>query len=285
MLSIELRSGFHIATYPAGATFGPRRLRDYEFVWIMEGNAVYRHNDVVVETPQDAIVLCRPPATDAFRWDTLRRTRHAYFHFLLDGTLPEEWPASNEWPLVRPAQNHPSGDLLRAVFQHLVAWSESGDTAQMRFLALSLLAGYVTGQTHSGERTEASLPKPVADAMAFIARRLDEDPTVKLPLCEIASVACVTPEYLCRLFKTAIGRTPAETVRLARLDRALTLLARTNYSIGQIATLTGFESPFHFSRRFAEVYGRSPRALRRAIAEGTYTPMTRLLGTTNRDFS
>jgi AraC family transcriptional regulator len=275
MLDITLHSGFNVATYPAGATFGPRRLRDWEFVWLIEGDAVYRWNDVTVDAPQGSVVLCRPEATDSFLWDPVRRTRHAYFHFLPIGPLPAEWPAPHDWPLVRYPTD--DSDLLHSLFRHLIAWNERGDPVQMRLLTLSLLAGYVTGQTVSTDVVEPSLPDPVSRVMAYIVRRLDEDPTEKLPLFELATVACVTPEYLCRLFKSATGRTPAETVRLTRLDRALTLLARTNYSVGEIAHLCGFESPFHFSRRFAEVYGRSPRDIRRAIAEGTYTPRTRLL--------
>lgn len=275
MLDIELHSGFQVATYPAGATFGPRRLRDWEFVWMIEGNALYRWNDVTVEAPEGSLVLCRPEATDAFRWDTARRTRHAYFHFALTDSLPADWPVPDDWPLVRPLANE--GDLMRLLFRHLIAWNQRGDPTQMRLLALSLLAAFVTGQTVSTEVVESSLPEPVARVLSFIAHRLDEDATAKLPLSELAHIACVTPEYLCRLFHATTGRTPAETVRLARLDRALTLLARTNYNISEIAHLCGFESPFHFSRRFAEVYGRSPRDIRRAIAEGTYTPMTRLL--------
>ena len=68
-----------------------------------------------------------------------------------------------------------------------------------------------------------------------------------------------------------------ETVRLARLDRAATLLARSNYSIGEIAAMCGFASPFHFSRRFKESYGEPPRALRDRVRAGAVSPEPRLL--------
>jgi transcriptional regulator GlxA family with amidase domain len=41
--------------------------------------------------------------------------------------------------------------------------------------------------------------------------------------------------------------------------------------------LCGFASQFHFSRRFKEAYGRSPRMLRREIAAGAVPPVPKLL--------
>ena len=138
-------------------------------------------------------------------------------------------------------------------------------------MALSLLAAFVTGESGSGSLRDVSaprLPEPVERALAFIASQLDTEPGAPLPLSDIAASAFVTPEHLCRLFKTATGTSPSETVRLARLDRAVTLLCRSNFTVAEIATLCGFASPFHFSRRFKHTFGKSPRALREAVASG-----------------
>jgi AraC-like DNA-binding protein len=270
---LEPRGPFAVAAYPAGATFGPRRLRDWEFVWMIEGDAEYRRDDAVADAPAGSVVLCRPNATDFFRWDPRRRTRHGYFHFDLRGDLPPDWPPADDWPLVRvPADG--DADLLRPLFRALLATpAGTGDPTQTRLLALSLLAAFATGRDAGGggvDRPEH--PEPVARGLAFIALRLDESPEAGIPLAEIARAACVTPEHLIRLFKRATGRTPAETVRLARLERAAVLLARTNYGVAEVARLCGFESPFHFSRLFRRAYGQSPTEMRRAVAAGGAVP-------------
>ena len=82
---------------------------------------------------------------------------------------------------------------------------------------------------------------------------------------------------LCRVFTESIGRSPMETVRLARLDRAMDLIARSNYSVGQIAELCGFASAFHFSRRFKDAFGQSPKALRTAIRNGAAPPTSKMM--------
>ena len=274
-MNVTPTTPFLVAAYPAGATFGPRRLRDFELVWLLEGNAVYTRNEQVADAPEGAFVLCRPDATDAFRWDTRRRTRHAFFHFLLTGDLPGTWPALDTWPLVRTPANET--DLLCTLFRHLLTWNRRGDIVQTQFLVDALLAAFVTGQSAATDVRRPDLPGPVARALAHIAATLDADPAAKLPLADLADAACVAPEYLCRLFTRTTGHSPAATVRRARLDRAVTLLTRTNYSITEIAAMTGFESPFHFSRCVKALYNHAPRDLRHAANEGTFTPMTHLL--------
>lgn len=272
-------SAFQVASYPAGATFGPRHLRNWEFVWIIEGDVRYRRGDQEMDAPEGSVVLCRPGAVDFFRWDPTRRTRHAYFHFEATGSFPEDWGPVNTWPSVRLPEQE--GDLLRSLFTHLLALGQDGDSLQLRLLMAGLLTAFTTGRYLSGGAAAVghtrSLPDAVVRAMAHLSRRLDEDPASRVTLGDLAEAAFVTPEYLCRLFRTATDRSPMETVRLARLDRAAVLLARTNYGVAEVATLCGFESPFHFSRAFRKAFGRSPRELRQAVAEGAYIPSTRLL--------
>lgn len=83
--------------------------------------------------------------------------------------------------------------------------------------------------------------------------------------------------HLFRAFRAELGASPAEAQRLLRLDRAAVLLARSNLQVQEIAEATGFASPFHFSRAFRKIYGRSPRAFRAAIAAGAPLPPIRLV--------
>lgn len=273
---IVLSRSFGVATYPAGASFGPRRLRDWEFVWIIHGDASYRRGNISVAAPQDSIVLCRPGATDAFTWDATRRTRHAFFHFQLKH-YPQNWAAQNSWPLVRAPL---PDDVSIPLFQFLLAWLERDDEtskAQCQNAAALLLSSFVTGQSSTSPVPHEALPDTVERALEYLRARLEADAAAPIVLKDLARAAFVSPEHLCRVFKESSGRSPLETVRLARLDRAASLLARTNYSIAEISKLCGFASPFHFSRKFKEAYGQSPRELRADVRAGSTPPTPRLL--------
>ncbi len=257
-----------VATYLPGATFGPRRMRDWEFVWMIEGDAQYRWNSVEVEAPEGSIVLCRPNGVDHFQWDKNRRTRHAFFHFDIL-SIPASWPPVVSWPFVRKPRD---GDILRALFRYLLTPGRKQE-APWRIAVTQMLAAFVHGEYDSGDVPRESLPAPVDAALRHIQRRLDGDPASHISLAELARAAKVTPEHLCRLFRTTTGLSPAATVRMARLDRAVVLLARSNHLIGEIAEMCGFGSQFHFSRRFTQAFGCSPTTMRKRINAGETPPL------------
>lgn len=266
---------YGFSTYPPGASYGPRRMREYEFVWIIDGDVEYRWGELVTATPAPSLVLCRPEAVDFFRFDPDLRTQYAYFHFDVL-SYPNDWPPMDEWPLARPLGD---GDILPPLIRHLLAWADRGNARQVELTMLHILTAYVTGQTASGELPRQLLPEAVERAYTYIHERLDSDPAARLDLGELARVAGVNREYLCRLFKASTGRSPVETARLARLDRAALLLSRSNYSVSEIAALYGYSSPFHFSQRFKTEFGQSPRDLRAGLEAGATPPASRLVRT------
>jgi AraC family transcriptional regulator len=282
-LSFTLPTNHGVATYPPGAAFGPRVMRDFEFVWIIEGDVEYRWGGITVPCPQGSIVLCRPGVTDFFRWDPHRKTRHGFYHFNIT-RIPRDWPKMNDWPLVRAAGQ--GGDILAPMFRYLLTWIGRGSEDLLRLSMAHLLTSFVLGEAAAMEVPPDPLPAPVERAEQLIRDRLDDDPAAVISLTDLADVALVTPEHLCRLFKSSIGRTPVRTVALARLDRAMTLVSRSNYSLKEIARMCGYSSEFHLSRRVKQEYGQSPRAVRQQIENGETPPLPRLLktvriGTTN----
>jgi transcriptional regulator GlxA family with amidase domain len=69
-----------------------------------------------------------------------------------------------------------------------------------------------------------------------------------------------------RLFRKHLGRTPAQYYLELRLERARHLLFQTTMPIMNVAFATGFVSASHFSTCYRQLYGRTPRAERAAIA-------------------
>jgi AraC family transcriptional regulator len=259
-----------LATYPPGATFGPRVLADYEFVWLEEGNAVWECDGTIHQIPAGTLLLARPGMRDSFIWDRERFTRHGYLHFRVTrrGGLPPE----HTWPFTRPLGE---GDIVRPLFRHL-AWLsvQSGPDASilcqgaMRQILLLFISG-ACGTVNPGASDES----PIIDrVMRYVRGRWSNGVLLQPPLTELARAGAVSRGHLVRTFREHLGATPAEALRLLRLDRAAVLLARSNLRVQQVADQTGFESAFHFSRAFRRIYGCSPRAFRERMAAGHPLP-------------
>lgn len=256
-----------VAAYPPGATFGPRLLPNYAFVWIMEGDAVAHFNDERLPAPAGTILLAHPGLTDRYEWAERGRTVHAFFHFQFDPP-PPPWPAPATWPL---AQLAPADDVLRPLFRYVLATLSQPEPLRTTLLTPCvdlLVRSFVTNKLKLGTEPRTKLPAAVENALSFIRDVAQRDPAPAITLGELARAAHVSPEHLCRLFRRSLNAGPLECLRRARLERAATLVGRSNLTFKEIAATTGFANPFHFSVAFKTVYGVSPRAYRTAIGAG-----------------
>jgi AraC-like DNA-binding protein len=247
-----------VAAYPPGATFGPRELADYELVWMMEGNAQYILNGSVMSAPEGSFILCLPGCVDAFRWDTKRHTRHGFCHFYFD-IISSDVPHSSTWPTIRYGSDLA---VLEPSFNHLLTLDGIRDRSRLESTITFILTEFILGPQGQNSPT-SSLPDSVNRVIKYVKGRLDIEPDAKITLDDMANIAYCSKEHLCRQFTSSVGISPAEYVRRAKLSSAATMLLRSNYSIAEIALLFGFSNPSHFTKRFAEQYGESPKQYRK----------------------
>ncbi|HTL53791.1 MAG TPA: AraC family transcriptional regulator [Planctomycetota bacterium] len=263
------------ATLPPGSTFGPRKLKDYEFLWVLEGRIRVKLDDWTSELEPGSVVLARDGMIDYYDWDPERQTRCVYLHFYF-APVDVLDPPPNEWPKVR---HLPDGDVIRPLIQH-VMWMldarRTGGREQLHQAMRLLMMAYIAGDVHTRAETARELPEPVHRVFQFAQARFARDELASPTLSQLAEAAGVSEGYLCRLFRQAVGYGPLTALRLMRVDRAATILAESNLKVQEVAALTGFENPFHFSRCFKEAFNVSPRAYRQKQREGKVVPQTRL---------
>lgn len=93
---------------------------------------------------------------------------------------------------------------------------------------------------------------------------IHDNPGGDLSLDQLADVAAMSRFHWHRVFRALTGETCAQTVRRMRLHRAATALVQTRTRVDEIAASVGYPNPVSFARAFAEAYGQSPSAFRRA---------------------
>ena len=125
-------------------------------------------------------------------------------------------------------------------------------------------------------RSHSSRSKPVRLAtpdgipgwrMRRLIEYIEEHLEGDLSLEAMAAEAEVSPLYLARAFKTAIGQSPHQYVLGRRLERAKELLRNTDTPIVEVALAAGFSSQSHLSNWFVRLVGVSPAAYRRQTSK------------------
>jgi LacI family transcriptional regulator len=127
------------------------------------------------------------------------------------------------------------------------------------------------------ERTQVVIPPKGVLVASSTDHLATEDPIVAKTVALIREYACngltvediaskvgVGRRMLERRFRKAIGRGVDEQIRKIRVERAIELLERSDFTISEIAEHCGFSDVFYFSKVFKKTTTRSPREYRQA---------------------
>ena len=276
-------ASFGQAIYPPRGHWGPAIQRGYQVVLAMSGSIELQAEGRTYQIPAGHTVLCEPYRKELFIFSPTSETQSLWctvtpsliptdlqtrlkgsgcvipisktLHGLIDlglHLINSPQVETSRHSLIESGQPH---SLIKGV-------SRNAELDQLTHqLGLSVLQCFLADRSLEQTRRE---PPPVEKARHFI----HENFAKAFALPELARFAGVTPNHLIKLFRTHAGMTPMEYLWQVRIDRGTALLQETGLSISEIAYQTGFRNPFHFSRRFTERYGRSPREFRRAQSPG-----------------
>ncbi len=128
-----------------------------------------------------------------------------------------------------------------------------------------MMAVHLARSHSSRSRPVRLLPtKPLAGwkmrrVIEYIEDNLDGD----LSLQAMAAEVDISPLYLARAFKSAVGQSPHQYVLARRIERAKELLRNTDLPVVDVALSSGFSSQSHLSHWFIRQVGVSPAVYRR----------------------
>ncbi|GAE94371.1 transcriptional regulator [Gracilibacillus boraciitolerans JCM 21714] len=103
-------------------------------------------------------------------------------------------------------------------------------------------------------QTEENLPVAIAKAMTYIEKNYAKD----LTLDDIIQVAGLSKYHFTRLFAKTLNETPIQYVTKIRMQHALDLLQRSDYTIEEIARSVGYSSSNYFSKVFKNLLNQTP---------------------------
>ena len=119
----------------------------------------------------------------------------------------------------------------------------------------------------SASAEPSSLSAPMA-WLGHAQQLLQTDVGRDLPLADVAAAVHLSYETFRKGFREATGTTPAHYRAVRRIEAAKALLRYTpNITNREIAETLGFADEFHFSRRFTQLAGITPRLFRQQLGK------------------
>jgi len=154
------------------------------------------------------------------------------------------------WPLVEAIQNESDiGDLVAPLVQD----------ALLEEFFWRLVRALPTEALH-----EQFLSFTAVSALPIRLLRLFQTHIAEnLSVADMARRLHMSQSALAHTCKAILGAPPARLFLQCRMDYARRLLATSCLSVKQVAGRVGFDDPYHFSRTFKKIIGRSPSESRR----------------------
>jgi AraC family transcriptional regulator len=115
----------------------------------------------------------------------------------------------------------------------------------------------------SDERTGGLVAWQVRRLIVFIEARLDQP----IHLQELGAVSKLSTAYFSRAFKRTFRDTPHSYIVRKRLERAESLMLRSDLSLSDIALRCGFTDQAHLCKLFRRHHSQTPAAWRRERTE------------------
>jgi AraC-like DNA-binding protein len=97
--------------------------------------------------------------------------------------------------------------------------------------------------------------------MAYIDKHLNE----KVKVSRLAELMHLSTSHFYRQFKDAFQTSPLHYIQTRRLKKAQYLLATTDMTISEIASVLGYDNAYPFIRFFKTMYGSSPGKYKKTI--------------------
>lgn len=160
--------------------------------------------------------------------------------------------------------DHQLLDLGMAIYDGLYSWAQHlyqkkhAQTGAVEQMLLDVFTKYL--QDNKGKKAPAwakELKEMIQDQM---------DTNMTLSLQQASDELEINPAYLSREFSKYFDDLSfGDYIRKLRIEKAITLIETTRYSLTEIAYLTGFSDQSHFNRIFKKQTGQNPSLYKKSI--------------------
>ena len=162
----------------------------------------------------------------------------------------------------------PDSSIVYALFEQAANAMKSNNLTErihLKTCLLSLISEYISLVHPDGVFVEKT-DNRIDQILRYINSNLDKP----LSVTDLAVQFHLHPTHFIRFFKEKTGQTPANYIRIRRLETAKILLESTDLYISAIMEKVGFSDESQFSKQFKKYYSLSPRNYREYFRKTLY---------------
>lgn len=260
---------YRLKKRPMLPTYWKKGRRDYQILYVASGKAHFWFNGIEEIVDSGHMVLYKPKEVQKYVYYVEDHPEVFWIHFtgydiknileyhgisldqhvFYSGTLPEYKMSFRK--IIRELQQCEYGyeDYIASLFNNILL--------------------LVSRQQQNGENYTVTIPEEIEMAVSYF----NENYNTKISVAQYAESLHISTNWFIRNFKQHMKISPAQYLLSLRMVNAQSLLENTDYSVGEIAEIVGYDNQLYFSRVFKKEYGISPAQYRKRAENQSAAPM------------
>lgn len=142
-------------------------------------------------------------------------------------------------------------------------WRQRTNQTTVNYMRVMEVIGWIMKELHR----DGSVGRDphIHPGVQKVIQMITDHPGKHFKVEELAKAAGFGLTYFRSMFERATGLPPSRYMEKIKIEEAALQMIETERRIFEIANSVGFTDPYHFSRVFKRVMGKSPRAYREAL--------------------
>ena len=263
-LSIVSCGTYRLLSVKELPTLRPRGRLDYQLIYIASGigHFYFRKNEDETIIPAGTFVLFRPREYQKYIYYGSEHTEVFWIHF--SGTNVKNYlrkiGITDDMHIIKTGTSM----IYPEIFTNIVNEIQQKNTGYEQMIEAyfkQLLILISRNHALECDVTNSFIRHEVELAKQYFSEHYSEEINIE----NYSFSRGMSISWFIRNFKKVTNTTPLQYILLQRIANAQILLESTDYSIGEISRIVGYENQLYFSRLFTKQKGMSPKRYRELI--------------------
>lgn len=270
---------YRLKKRPKLPTFWAKGRRDYQILYVASGKAHFWFNGIEEIVDSGHMVLYKPKEVQKYVYYVEDHPEVFWIHFTgydVKNILEYHGISLNQHVFY-------SGTLpeYKMLFRKIIRELQQCEYGYEDYIASSFnnILLLVSRQQQNGENYTVTIPEEIEMAVSYF----NENYNTKISVAQYAESLHISTNWFIRNFKQHMKMSPAQYLLSLRMVNAQSLLENTDYSVGEIAEIVGYDNQLYFSRVFKKEYGISPAQYRKRAENQSAAPMESDVGEITRE--